>query len=525
MRSKLHSIPTGPDHQFGPLRRPGMFMDNPVDADAGVASGSPTGTVSADDPSVQRSASDQLLAADEATRASNEERASMADLIATTRSLTARFAELMEEKQGPGADVAAINARLQALDNENKELRREVEDLGGRMRRKAAVPDTDDLFERRADGSREAFSIMRCVQAAAFGWDAPGLKNTPEHKAIGRFIEEKALPHDTIGNLGVVIPSQYINDWIERLSARTVSFTLGARFIPNLSGAPVEWPKVQGGAASEWIGENAEPTDSEITVSTLRLNPKELASSAPLTKRLLRMSAGEAQGLIEDDLARAHGEQLDLGILSGTGGDAAPLGILNVPGVGQTPFDGSSPDPFPTGALGIEGTTQNITDYLDVMVARTDSRDAYDSGGSMGWACHPLTLNKMRRAKDQDGRPLLVSVQGNGALPATNDQGAALGSGPRGQLGGTNRGMLWGHPVATTTNLTYGAASDLIFGNWADVLVGGWGPLEIEVSDNYQNYFKLRRLLILMTQLVDAGLRHPESFEIATNFDATSLNG
>jgi len=495
------------------LRR-NKFSENPInEAGLPAAEGAET---------PERKGSENLQAANEATRPSDDDRASMADLIATSRSLTSRFAELLEERSQTGADAGEVNSRIAALDNQNKELRREVEDLGSRMRKKSAMPDTDDLFEG-ADGSRSEFNVMRCVQAAAFGWESSGLKNTPEHKALQRFNEEKALPHDTVGNMGVVVPAQYINDWIERLSARTVAFTNGARFIPNLSGAPVEWPKVQGGAASEWIGENAEPTDSEVTVSSLRLNPKELASSAPITKRLLRLSGGEATGLIEDDMARAHGEALDLGILSGTGGDASPLGILNVPGIGQTDFSATGVDPVPDIVVTATGASQNLTDYLDVMIARVDARNAYDSGGSMAWACHPLTLNKIRRAKDADGKPLLNSIMGNGALPSPMDQGSALGAGARGQLGGTNRGMLWGHPVATTTNLTYGSASDLIFGNWADVLVGGWGPLEIEVSDNYQNYFKLRRMLILMTQLVDAGLRHPESFEIATNFAADAI--
>ena len=109
---------------------------------------------------------------------------------------------------------------------------------------------------------------------------------------------------------------------------------------------------------------------------------------------------------------------------------------------------------------------------------------------------------------------LLPTLDGN----TQGNQAIALGGG---------RGMLWGHPVATTTNLTHSTASgvdaDLIFGNWRDVLVAGWGPLTIEVSENYGTDFKKRRLLVLMTQLLDIGLRHPEAFEIATNLDTTLL--
>lgn len=465
-----------------------------------------------DSAPVAQEPSEAMQAANEATKATPEERSEIADLIMASRSLTERASTLIAAREsGTGEERSLASSEINRVTNENAQLRRDIDDLGKRMSEKASVPDTDDLF---ADKETGRFSVARCVQAAFCGWDHPNLKDSPERKALDRWQEEKALPHDTIGGLGVIVPPQYMTDYIERLSARTVAFELGARFMGNLTGAPVEWPKVEGGATAQWIGENAEPTDSEVTVGALRLAPKELACSAPISKKLLRLAGQEAQDLIEEDLMRAHGETLDTGILNGGGGEATPLGIINVPGVGQTNFTGGSePGDEGLATIDLAGSGQNITEYLDVMIAKVDARNAYNAGGGMGFACHPLTLNRIRRSKDEDGKPLLVDMAGGGTT---------VGS-PQTATYTTGRGSLWGHPVATTTNLAYGASSDLIFGAWSEVIVGGWGPMEVEVSDNYSDYFKRRRLLILITQLVDAGLRHPEAFEIATNLNMTSL--
>ena len=89
-----------------------------------------------------------------------------------------------------------------------------------------------------------------------------------------------------------------------------------------------------------------------------------------------------------------------------------------------------------------------------------------------------------------------------------------------------DNGTLIGYPYRTTNLLeTTGGKSSIIFGNWNDLVIGEQGALEIETSregswtddaGNLISAFENDQTLIRAINNVDTGLRHDESFAVAT---------
>lgn len=430
--------------------------------------------------------------------------------------------KLFGEKQtASGADAGRVDAAITAAKAREDQLRTEVEKLQGEIRARNSVSGAEGhIMGKTTDDPTKGFSVIRAMQGAFAGWKDWNPAH-PERDVCQEYMKSKDVPleyrdtiHDTTtaGQLAVLIPPQVMPDFIERLSANTVALNAGATMIPDLAGSPVMWPRVEGGITGEWVAEATPPADSQVTMGALRLTPKELASSASISKRLMRLTNEASNRLIEDDMTRVQAETLDTGIIRGGGGEATPLGIANTPGIGTLDVSGTGV----YGAIDFDGTAQNVTDYANLTVAKVDARNAYKVGGKMAWAGHPLAIQKLRTSKDQDGRPLFFDMLDGREFrntAAIADRGASAA-----------RGQFWGHPIYSSTNLLYGSVTDLMFGNWGDVIVGGWGPLLLEMSENYQDYFKKRLVMLMMTQLVDAGLRHPAAFELWVNWSNTAIS-
>ena len=89
-----------------------------------------------------------------------------------------------------------------------------------------------------------------------------------------------------------------------------------------------------------------------------------------------------------------------------------------------------------------------------------------------------------------------------------------------------NNGTLVGYPYKTTNLIeTTGGKTSIVFGNWNDLIIGEQGALEIETSregawtddnGNLVSAFENDQTLVRAIDNVDIGLRHDESFAVAT---------
>ena len=361
--------------------------------------------------------------------------------------------------------------------------------------------DHKEAMETEEKGSPRRFSMTRAVIGHLNAWQGPHAK-TLEAQLVREFMgQERALQLGVSSAGGFLVPPQWMGEQIELLRDALVLRILGARFRP-LTG-PASFRKMQNGAVSYWVAEGRKAQRSQQEWGRINLTPKPLVTLVPVSEDLLQMGPSGLEGDLEEDMALSQANTLDLAAMKGDGGEAEPLGMVNVAG-GTTDWSGATHS----------GATQDVTDLLDEMIYAIASRNIQ---GNVAFAVNPLGVQRLRKTKDDQGRPLL--------FPAGQD-GQADPQNPNGIRSGT----LWGQPFAMTNALVgspgfdAGYNDDLIAAVWSQIMVANFGATEIRPSfDAYdangdQNAFLQREMWIRMTSRWDTAVRHTEAIQIATGF-------
>lgn len=382
---------------------------------------------------------------------------------------------------------------------------REIEAVHARMVSKIGLPGFDGTSE----AEEKKFDLVRAVSGYLNGWSG-GEEVWPEKKLLDEYQAQLRAMGTTVSSAGgFFVAPTWMSDVIELLRPNTVALQLGMRTVPNLTGGPVTFPKIKGGATAYWVAEGKTGTKSQMSTGALNLTPRPIMVIVPISEDLIE-AAADVEGVVTEDMGLAMGEAIDRGTMIGGGGDGQPLGIVNAPGVGTTDFSGIV-IPTSTDYSGA-ANFQNVTDLLDDLIFQVAARNAYR--GRPGFALHPLAVQKLRTVKDHGGKPLLFSA----ASDDPNASDASVGIG---------KGQLWGHPFGMTTQLGYGTNTDLLFGNWQDLLLGRWGATKILPSmeasdpgatDGSTSAYMQAEVWIRMRAKVDVGLRHGESFQIANGW-------
>ena len=296
-----------------------------------------------------------------------------------------------------------------------------------------------------------------------------------------------------VGTGGALVPTQYLAEqFIEALHARSVVEQLGATVLDGLQGSPVEIARMASDITAEWVDENAEKPEKDLTFEKLSLTPHEVAAFARVSNRLVMLGNPSIMTLLNNDMTRAIAGALDIAALRGTGAGAQPIGITNTPGINTHTI---------TGDVG-NGATPHLDDLYDMLYElEVDDADM----GRMGWAIHPRTFNTLRKQRSDSG-----AGAGTGQFLLQPDVTAPY------------RGTMIGFPFRMTTripiNLTKGGSADcseLLFGNWEDLLIARWGTLEVRTSQEAGTAFRYNQTWIRASLLADVGVRHPESFCLA----------
>lgn len=395
---------------------------------------------------------------------------------------------------------------LQKLLGLMEQQQREINLLSEQRTTRLGLGGYDGTRAASGDDPDKKFSMTRAVQGYLNNWQGWD-KAFPEKEMVADYAQ-KAMNSGVSSTGGFLIAPTWMNDVIELLRPHTVALQLGMRTLPNLTGGPVQFAKLSGGATAYWVAEGKKATKSQASMGMLNLTPRPLVTVVPISEDLME-SAPNASGIVEEDMALATAEAIDRGVMIGSGGEGSPLGIVNAPGIGVTDFS-SFAVPTATDYSG-SAALQTVTDLLDDMVFQLANRDAYK--GSLGFALHPLALQILRKVKDHSGKPLLFNAMDS----SPNSNGSA----------GLGNSQLWGHNFGHTTQLSYGAVTDILFGNWADLMLGRWGATKIVPSihasdsgatDGASNAFLQRQVWIRMSAKVDVGLRHGESFQVGNGW-------
>ena len=319
---------------------------------------------------------------------------------------------------------------------------------------------------------------MECSRAIA--------KNT-QRDAMGIYIprevwsddaEKRALNVATGDAGGFLVQDDLRDDlFIGMIRNKSALAGSGAMLLGGLVG-DVLIPKQAGAAQFYWLGtEDADVSESQQTISQVRLTPRHGAAHTRYSKQTLLQSSLSIENFIRNDLTRIAGLGIDLAAFNGTGVGGQPLGLKNTSGVNKpTAFAGANP-------------TWN--EVLALVSSVADDGTVSDFGGA------------------EDGREMLGQrfiLRGNMAaalMGVSKDAGSGQFvlqfEGQQARIG------LWG--VTVSNQITDG---DLWFGDWSQAMIGTWGDPDLIVNPYTGDTSGVVRLTL--HQFVDVAPRHPTAF-------------
>lgn len=396
--------------------------------------------------------------------------------------LLKKLAELQEKLDKAIGDAAAVKSlqdEIKALREDYVKMKHEMGEIKvEKSDKKTSIPGLE--FE------KDKFSLLRAINAIATkdwknaGFELEVFKNTSDIK------KTMSTETDTAG--GYTVPVQVLGDFIELFRANLVTKQLGATYIEGLSGSPVEVPGQAGGATVYWLGEDNPNgiTASDLSLKQSQMTPHGAAALVKLSNRLLRMSNPSIEGLVRQDVAFAMAEAVDIAAIRGTGANAQPLGLVNVPGI-------LTQD--------LVGLTKKVQLWSSMYDIENKLAEANSLKGKLGWLFHPRVKKFLAQARVGSGQ---AAEDGYGNFVADPIAQHHLAS-------------YIGYPYAATTNVPIDTApnpdsSYVLFGNWSELIVGVWQGLTIMASQEASTAFTMNQTWIRFVQEVDCMVRHPESF-------------
>ena len=332
---------------------------------------------------------------------------------------------------------------------------------------------------------------VKCIHAS--GGDVERAAFTAERKfgdaEMAR--EFKALSATVPADGGYLVPEVYANEIIELLYPSTVIYSLGARRL-GMANGNLNIPKIKTGSRALFAGENRAISRSAPKFGNLKLSAKKLTALIPMSNDLLRSTNFDNDVIVGQDVTKQMALGVDYGALLGTGGEFQPLGITKNKGVLN--IDVTSIDAEYSSNQGV--LTAAFPNYL---VASVLKNNVYADG--LGFVFNTSVEQFFKSLRDEVGGFIFAKEM-------------------------NENGTLVGYPYKTTNLLeTTGGKTQIVFGNWNDLVIGEQGALEIETSregswtddaGNLVSAFENDQTLIRAINNVDTGLRHDESFAVAT---------
>ena len=332
---------------------------------------------------------------------------------------------------------------------------------------------------------------VKCIHAS--GGDIERAAFTAERKFDDAEMarEFKALSATIPADGGYLVPEVYANEIIELLYPSTVIYSLGARRL-GMANGNLNIPKIKTGSRALFAGENRGISKSAPKFGNLKLSAKKLTALIPMSNDLLRSTNFDNDVIVGQDVTKQMALGVDYGALLGIGGEFQPLGICKNKGVLN--IDATSLDAEYASNQGV--LTAAFPNYL---VASVLKNNVYADG--LGFVFNTSVEQIFKSLRDEVGGFIFAKEM-------------------------NENGTLVGYPYKTTNLLeTTGGKTNIIFGNWNDLVIGEQGALEIETSregswtddaGNLISAFENDQTLIRAINNVDTGLRHDESFAVAT---------
>lgn len=303
--------------------------------------------------------------------------------------------------------------------------------------------------------------------------------------------EFKALAATSPTDGGYLVPEVYASEIIELLYPSTVIYALGARRL-GMANGNLNIPKIKTGSRAMFTGENRAIPKTAPKFGNLKLSAKKLTALIPMSNDLLRSTNFDNDVIVGQDITKQMALGVDYGALLGTGNEFQPLGILRNKAVQSIDVTGLGTDYASTDGVLTAG-------FPNYMVAAVLRNNVYADG--LGFVFNTSVEQFFKNLRDNVGGFIFAKEM-------------------------NENGTLVGYPYKTTNLLeTTSGKTSIIFGNWNDLIIGEQGALEIDTSregswtddaGNLVSAFENDQTIIRAIDNVDVGLRHDESFAVAT---------
>lgn len=336
-----------------------------------------------------------------------------------------------------------------------------------------------------------AAQFIRSV-AGAYNSTKSGRPNTPIGYAKAAWGEDtricKALAATDFASGGALIPPEVSAEIIELLRPASAVRSMSPALV-TISRGQMPIPKITGGAAFGWIGENSNLLATELSFGQAMLVSKKGGALIPISNDMLRRGDSRTDGLIRDDMVAAIAQGTDLAYIRGDGLAANPKGLR---------YQAAAANVIPANAT---VNLANVTTDLGKMIlALANSNVRFLRPG---WVMAPRTAVYLMTVRD-----------GNGNF-AFRDEMLS--------------GRLWNYPWKWTTQIPINLGggtdeSELYFADFADVVIGDEMQVQIDVSteaayhdgSNVVAAFSMDQTVIRAMVETDLTVRHEESVAVLT---------
>ncbi len=307
------------------------------------------------------------------------------------------------------------------------------------------------------------------------------------HQEDGIFIPFEVLTRDLVVGTpsagGHLVATDVRRDQtIDLLRPASAVISAGAQVLTGLVGN-VAIPRLTGGAAIQWVAENASPAEGAPTWDQVTLSPHTAAGHVDVGRRLVLQTGGDVSRLVSNDLLSAVATAIDQAAIVGTGSSNQPRGLMYTSGLGSV-------------AGGSNGAAPTWDHVVDLEAAVAHNNTLLERPG--------YVTNSRVRAK-LEKTPLLGTTTGKPTW-YSDDAGNDMLKGRRAYVSNNV-------PSNLTKGSTVGTCSAILYGNWSDMLIGMWGEGVTLMADPYsQSASGTLRIVVLVD--CDIAVRYVTSFSL-----------
>jgi HK97 family phage major capsid protein len=255
----------------------------------------------------------------------------------------------------------------------------------------------------------------------------------------------KALSVAVPTGAGMLVPETLAPEVVELLVAQTVMRKSGATIIPLVNGQ-LTMTRQTGGATAAYLSEGGNIGYSQLAVDQFTLQGHKLGALTAISTDLLdfQQAGVNVEQMVRRDIVTQMALREDLAFLEGNGALATPVGLRN--------------QMTAANAIAMTATPTAVTATTDAARMENVLDNANIPNTKRGWIMRPAQKNWLSQVREATGALAFPSVQANGTW--------------------------WGHPIATTTQITMDAPTTnyIYLAEFPELMIGDAMTMRIDAS-------------------------------------------